>query len=120
MRARRRATTGKSSGKRKLASCERELAKWFQALPEEEQRLWLRLLRILTRAEKRGDEFTWRRFMKLATPGWDINTVLPEMDRPLGRRIRRRIAGNQLERASASCMRYIVCVGLSPPNAPAR
>jgi hypothetical protein len=87
LRARRRApAAGKST--RKLASCERELAEWFQALPVEEQKRWLRLVRVLTRAEKRGDEFTWRRFLKLATPGWDINTVLPEMEKPLGRRIR--------------------------------
>ena len=67
---------------------ERELAEWFQGLPDEQQDQWLRLVRLLTRAERRGDEFTWRRFQKLAQPGWELASVLPELERPVGRRMR--------------------------------
>ena len=74
--------------RRKLALSERELAEWFQTLTDEQQDQWLRLVRILSRAERRGDEFTWRRFQKLAQPGWELASVLPELERPVGRRMR--------------------------------
>jgi hypothetical protein len=74
--------------RRRLAPCERELAEWFQALTTEQQDYWVRLVRVLTRAEERGDEFTWKRFFKLAAPGWELATVLPELERPVGRRMR--------------------------------
>ncbi|HSC06180.1 MAG TPA: hypothetical protein VLD59_05095 [Steroidobacteraceae bacterium] len=67
---------------------ERELAEWFQTLTDEQQDQWLCLVRVLSRAERRGDEFTWRRFYKLARPGWELASVLPELERPVGRRIR--------------------------------
>jgi hypothetical protein len=67
---------------------ERELAEWFQTLTDEQQDQWLRLVRVLTRAERRGDEFTWRRFYRLAQPGWELASVLPELERPVGRRMR--------------------------------
>jgi hypothetical protein len=75
-------------GQRRLQLTERELAEWFQALTDEQQEQWLRLVRVLSRAERRGDEFTWRRFYKLARPGWQLASVLPELERPVGRRMR--------------------------------
>ena len=79
---------GRGTKLRRLEPTERELAEWFQALPDEQQDQWLRLVRVLTRAERRGDEFTWRRFQKLAQPGWELASVLPELERPVGRRMR--------------------------------
>ena len=67
---------------------ERELAEWFQTLTDEQRDQWLRLVRVLTRAERRGDEFTWWRFYKLAQPGWELASVLRELERPVGRRMR--------------------------------
>ena len=79
---------GNTPARRRLARCERELAEWFQGLTAEQQEHWLRLVRVLMRAEKRGDEFTWKRFLKLATPGWELAAVLTELERPVGRRMR--------------------------------
>ena len=76
------------ASRRRLAPSERELAVWFQALTHEQQDQWLRLVRVLTRAEQRGDEFTWKRFRKLARPGWQLAEVVPELERPVGRRMR--------------------------------
>jgi hypothetical protein len=80
--------SGARTAQRGLAPSERELAEWFQALSNEEQDQWLRLVRLLSRAERRGDEFTWKRFDKLAGPGWDLSSVLRELERPVGRRMR--------------------------------
>ena len=78
-------STASQSG---LRLSERELAEWFQTLTTEQQDQWLRLVRVLTRAERRGDEFTWRRFHMLARPGWELAGVLSELERPVGRRMR--------------------------------
>jgi hypothetical protein len=73
---------------RRLAPSERQLAEWFQTLTNEQQDQWLRLVRVLSRAESRGDEFTWKRFDRLTGPGWELASVLAELERPVGRRMR--------------------------------
>lgn len=60
---------------------DREFIGRLMTLPQEMKEQWIRLLELLAQASRCGDEFTWKRFDRLAKPGWEMSKVLPELER---------------------------------------